>query len=322
MGNKITIYGGGLIGSGWAASFVLGGAEVTVFDINDDCLEGTKRRIRGMLENMSHAAPALITAERVESCLSGIRYTTDPEQAVRDAELIQENGPERLEIKQSMVAEIEKYNHTAVIASSTSGQKVTDIAANAAHPERIVAGHPFNPVNLMPLVEICGGEKTAPEAIERAKEIYTAIGKVPVVLRKECKGFIGNRLQAALNREVQDLVARDVCSVEEIDKAVVFGLGLRLGLIGPHMVFELAGGDGGIATCLTKFEVSKETLDDLASWDVRPAAYYEMAVKGANEEIAAREPAQGNTHAGLEAFRDEGIMRLLEYHGLSKKWEK
>ena len=322
MGYKITIYGGGLIGSGWATAFVLGGAAVTVYDINEDCLEGTKRRIRGMLENMSHSAPEMITAERIERCLSGIKYTADPAEAVRDAEFIQENGPERLPIKQSMIAEIERYNSTAIIASSTSGQKITDIAANALHPERIVAGHPFNPVNLMPLVEICGGEKTAPETIQRARKIYTSIGKVPIVLKKECKGFVGNRLQAALNREVQDLVARDVCSVEEIDKAVVFGLGMLLGLIGPHMVYELAGGEGGIAVCLKKFEVSRETLNDLAAWDVRPAQYYDMAVRGAAEEIAARSPVQGNTHTGLEAFRDEGLMRLLAYHGLSKKWEE
>ncbi len=321
MERKVVVYGGGLIGSGWAAAFLLGGIDVTVYDISGGCLENTRARMRVLLERVSRMAPEAVPEEQVETYLRRVHYTCDAEEAVTGAAFIQENGPERLQVKQGMIETIERYNSSAVIATSTSGQRVTEIAANAKHPERILAGHPFNPVHLMPLVELCGGEKTSGEAVEKAYRLYSEIGKMPIVLKKECKGFVGNRLQAALNREVQDLVARGVCSVEDADRAVTYGLGMRLGLIGPHMVFELAGGEGGIAACLTKFEVSKELLADLAAWDVRPKEYYQMAVEGARAELAARPREMGDTHGGLEEFRDAGLLTLLKYHGLLKKWE-
>lgn len=322
MSEKITVYGGGLIGAGWTVAFLLGGKDVTVYDINEACLKNTEQRIFVLMNRISELVPDVVSPERVEACRSKVRYTCDPEEAVRDATFIQENGPEKLPIKQSMVQTIEQYNTTAVIASSTSGLRITDIAQNAKHPERIVAGHPFNPVHLMPLVEVGKGEKSSDEAVEKACNLYKDIGKVPIVLNLEVKGFVCNRLQTALNREVQDLVVRGVCSVEDVDKAVTYGIGMRLGLIGPLMVQELAGGPEGIGMTLTKFGRSGEMLQDLATWTSWPEAFHKMAVDGIREEFAHRAPEMGTSHDSLESFRDIGLMKLLDYHGILKIWKE
>ena len=317
--DNVTVYGGGVIGSGWTIAFMMGGKKVTVYDINEECLSSTKRRIEAWACRLYEIDPAAFDRELIEKRLGQIKYVCDVEDAVKDANFIQECGPEKIDIKRAMIGSIEKFNSKAVIASSTSSLTVTAIAEGALHPERIVAGHPFNPVHLMPLVEVCGGEKTSEESLCAAKTMYSEIGKVPIVLKKECPGFVVNRIQNALNREVQDLVLREVVSVEDIDNAVTFGMGIRLGLIGPHMVFELAGGDGGIDEYVAKYKPSKASLGDLAGWTERPAEYDSIAVEGTKEELRRRPDEKGNTHGTLERFRDKGLIELLAFHGLIKK---
>ena len=209
---------------------------------------------------------------------------------------------------------IEEFNTEALIASSTSGLVVTDIAATTKYPERIVAGHPFNPVHLMPLVEVCPGEKSDPDAVQCAYDFYQSIHKQPVILTKAVPGFIVNRIQLAMNREVQDLVNNGICSVEDVDKAVIFGMGLRLGLIGPHLVFELAGGNGGIEEFLGKY--GSGNLANLAAWTERPKEYDAKAVAGTKEELSHRTQREGKDHDSLATFRDLGLIYLLKYHGL------
>lgn len=312
---QVAVYGGGVIGSAWAVNFIMADLKTVVYDINEAALENTKKNVRTIMNFYTRDDVKILSKEECERKLALLSYTDDVRTAVENADFIQENGPEKLPIKQSIMAEIEKYNSDSLIASSTSGLLVTDIAANAAHPERIVAGHPFNPVNLMPLVEVCPGQKSDPDAVQFAYEFYKSIKKQPVILTKETAGFIVNRIQFALNREVQDLVTRGICSVEDVDKAVVFGMGLRLGLIGPHMVFELAGGNGGIDEWLVKYGRGGN-LKDLASWTQRPEEYDPIASKGTKEELAHRTPFEGQNRDDLATFRDLGLVYLLKFHGL------
>jgi len=312
---KVAVYGGGVIGSGWAINFIMADLPVTVFDVNDACIENTKKNIITALDFYSREDIAVLTKEQAKEKFNLLTFTTDVKTAVADADFIQENTPEKLEIKQSVIATIEEFNDSTLIASSTSGLLVTDIAAKAKHPERIVAGHPFNPVNLMPLVEVCPGEKSDPDAVKFAYETYLSIKKKPVILTQEIPGFLVNRVQFALNREVQDLVTRGICSVEDIDTAVIYGMGLRLGLIGPHMIFELAGGNGGIEEFLTKYGAGENKLG-IATWLKRPEEYPEIAIKGAKEELSHRTEFEGQNRETLAAYRDKGLVELLKFHEL------
>jgi 3-hydroxyacyl-CoA dehydrogenase len=301
---KATVYGGGVIGSGWAINFIMNGIETTVYDVDDEKLADAKEAIENTLDFFMEGGIDVLTKKQRDECAARVKYTHDIKTAVADAVFIQENGPEKLPIKQSIIETIEQYNSTAIIASSTSGQLITDIAAKAKYPQRIIAGHPFNPVHLVPLVELAKGEKTSQEAIDKAYKFYKEIGKEPVVLLKECKGFIANSIQNALHVESQNLVAQGVCSVEDADRAVVFGPGLRWGLIGPFMVLELAGGSGGIRGRFAKYGGgnSDKGLD------------HETMFKGVDAELANRTEKQGKDHKGLERFRDEGLIKLLKYH--------
>ncbi len=208
---RVACVGGGVIGSSWAIQFAMRGLDVTLYDINDEQLkksEGQMHKSLDALENFN-----AITPERRAEIVARIRLTTSMEEAVKDAQFIQESGPERLEIKQSILAQAEQSaSPEAVYASSTSGLLISDIAAKAAHPERCVGAHPYNPPHLIPLVELTSGDKTDPELLQLAYDFYQSIGKEAVLLRRECPGFIANRLQLALYREVQDLVMRGVCS--------------------------------------------------------------------------------------------------------------
>lgn len=301
--DKATVYGGGLIGSGWALCFLMHGVDVTVYDLDDQKLEDTRNNIENGLNFFMGPGIEVLTQKQKEECLTRISYTHDVRAAVENAGFIQENGPEKLTVKQSIIEAIEEFNSTAVIASSTSGLLITDIAAKAKHPQRIIAGHPFNPVHIVPLVELAKGENTSQEAIDKAYAFYKEIGKEPVVLLKECKGFIANSVQNAIYNESLDLVSRGVCTVEDLDKAVTFGPGVRWGLMGPYMVLELAGGKGGIRARMTKYDNTDKNID------------VEKICEGVYSEFANRTPKQGKDHASLERFRDEGLIEFLKYHG-------
>ena len=181
-----------------------------------NCKTNIERNIASLIEfNAIQEADA-------DAIKARISYTTSIAEAVQGAMFIQENGPERLPIKQSILAEIEAAAAPeALYASSSSGLLISDVTANAVHPERCVGGHPYNPPHLIPLVEITYSEKTDPANVQLAKDFYQSIGKEAVVLNKECPGYIANRLQLAVYREMIDLVMRGVCTAEEIGRAHV-----------------------------------------------------------------------------------------------------
>jgi carnitine 3-dehydrogenase len=174
-------------------------------------------------------------------------FTADMPEAVADADFVQENAPERPELKVKLFAGIDDATPSdAIVASSSSGITMSEIQAQCRHPERTVIGHPFNPPHLIPLVEVVGGTKTASETVEDAISFYTSIGKRPIHLKKELPGHVANRLQAALYREVCYLIQQDVLDVAAADDAVSWGPGLRWGVMGPNLLWHLGGGEGGI----------------------------------------------------------------------------
>jgi 3-hydroxyacyl-CoA dehydrogenase len=176
-----------------------------------------------------------------------LTFTSNMKEALSEADLVQENAPERPDFKIKLFAEIDDATPSdSIIASSSSGITMSVIQSGCKRPERCVIGHPFNPPHMIPLVEVVGGNKTSPEAIKQAMAFYAAIGKKPIHLRKELPGHAANRLQAALYREVVYLIEQGILSVEDADAAVSWGPGLRWGVMGPSLLWHLGGGEGGI----------------------------------------------------------------------------
>lgn len=311
---KVSCVGAGVIGYSWALYFALKKLDTTVYDITIEALELAKTRIKESLKSL--LKNEVVTEKECAEIEKRITYTTSMEEAVKDAKFIVESGPENYDIKRNIVKEIEKYTSPeTIIASSTSGLLITEIAKEAAHPERFIGGHPYNPPHLIPLVEITKGEKTTEEVIKTAKEFYTLIGKEPVVLQKEALGFICNRIQMALYREVCDLVMRGVCTIEDADKAVTYGPGLRWGIMGPSLVFQLGGGKAGIDGILKHLGPSINMwLKDMADFKEFPEEFGQIAREGVEEEMKNRTKETGNDDASLAEYRDKMLIEMLKLH--------
>lgn len=247
MEKVAAIVGGGVIGGGWAARFLLNGWDVRVFDLDTQA----ERKTQAVLENARRALPGLTDVTLPEEgTLTHCKTIAD---AVSGCSLIVEAVPERLEVKHAVYAEIEAANKTGIIASSTSGIMPSDLQSELAHPERLIVAHPFNPVYLLPLVELVAGKKTDAANIEKAKDIYSSIGMHPLHCRVEIEGFLSDRLQEALWREALWLLKDEVATAEELDAAIAYGPGLRWAQMGTMQTFHLAGGEGGMRAMLAMF---------------------------------------------------------------------
>lgn len=310
---RVACVGGGVIGSSWAIQFAMKGLDVVLYDINDEQLAKSQAQMHKSLDALEQFKA--VTPQRRQEIADRVKLTTSMEEAVKDAQFIQESGPERLEIKRSILAQVEEYaSADAIYASSTSGLLVSDIAAQAAHPERCVGAHPYNPPHLIPLVELTSGDKTDPELLQLAYDFYQSIGKEAVLLRKECPGFIANRLQLALYREVQDLVMRGVCSVEDADKALVYGPGLRWAIFGHNMIMQL-GNPGGLTGMVQMLGNSGDRwLADMASWTHQPDNWAEVAQPGVDKEMANFPDHIGHTNEDCAKYRDQMLIELLKLH--------
>lgn len=311
---SLACVGAGVIGYSWALYFSLKNLDVAVYDISKESLSLARKRVHESLESL--IKNNVVTKEESKNIEDRIIYTTVVEEAVKDAKLIVESVPENYDIKRSIVKEIEEFtSDDTIIVSSTSGLLITEIAKYAKHPERFIGAHPYNPPHLIPLVEITKGEKTSEEVVKVAKEFYTLIGKEPVVLQKEALGFICNRIQMALYREVCDLVMRGVCTIEDADKAVTFGPGLRWGIMGPSLVFQLGGGEHGISGLLKHLGPSVNMwLNDMADFKEFPSEFSEIAQTGVNEEIKNRNKDIGNDDKSLAEYRDKMLIEMLKLH--------
>ena len=307
--------GCGIIGASWALKFAMGGYEVFAYSRSENSSQRAQKQVMDSLQSLQ--TNHLLDQSSTTEIFARIHFTTSLKEAVKNAVFIQESTREQSAVKEQLVQEMEKYApKNAVIASSTSGMLITDIAKCAEYPARFVGGHPYNPPHLIPLVEVTKGEKTEDWAVERAKAFYTEIGSEPVVLQKEVPGFISNRLQMALYREVCSLVMQGVCTIEDADKAVTFGPGLRWGVMGPSLIFELGGGEGGISGLMRHLHHSiSSKWADLSDLKELPAEWADIAQKGVEEELAHRTPDIGNTHETLETYRDRMLIELLRLHG-------
>lgn len=245
---QAAIIGGGVIGGGWAARLIENGIDVTVFDPAADA----KDKFDVVLANAERAFSKLTTAPR--RIKGSVTWQDTAAPAARDAQLIIESVPERPDIKRAVYAEIESTAAAdAVITSSTSGIMPTELQSEMQHPERLIVAHPFNPVYMLPLVELVGGEKTDAKFIDWAKTFYAAIGMHPLHCRVEIAGFISDRLQEALWREALWLLHDKVATADEIDAAIAYGPGLRWAQMGTMQTFHLAGGEGGMRAMLAMF---------------------------------------------------------------------
>jgi carnitine 3-dehydrogenase len=299
-GRLVAIIGTGVIGSGWAARCLAAGLDVCAFDPAAD----GEVKLRATIDN---AWPSLSRRGlAVGASRDRLRYARSLADCVSDADFVQESAPEREPLKQRLLAEIDQIARPqAIIASSTSGLLPTKLQALCQRPERVVVGHPFNPVYLLPLVEVVAGEKTAARIVTDTQSFYRSIGMRPLHVRAEIEGFIADRLMEALWREALWLVNDGVATTEEIDAAVVYGCGLRWSLMGTFLTFHLAGGDAGIRHTLHQFGpalklpwtklVAPELTDDLI----------DRVAHGCEHQAAGREVKI------LERRRDDFLVELL-----------
>jgi 3-hydroxyacyl-CoA dehydrogenase len=238
---RIAIVGTGVIGANWAAHYLASGFDV----IATDPAPKAEANLRKYVDD----AWTVLTRIGLSPSASRDRleFTTDMKQALAKADFVQENGPERVDLKVKLFADMDALTPPdSLIASSSSSLTMSVVQSKCDHPERCVIGHPFNPPHIIPLVEVVGGAKTSPAAVEKAMTFYKSIGNRAIHLRKEVPGHVANRLRSALYREVLYLVEQGVLSVADADDAVSWGPGLRWGVMGPSLQFHLAGGAGGI----------------------------------------------------------------------------
>ncbi|QOF75069.1 3-hydroxybutyryl-CoA dehydrogenase (plasmid) [Aminobacter sp. SR38] len=298
---KITSIGGGPIGVGWAAHFLARGFDVTLY-LHDAAEIPTARAI---LDTAWISLAGLGIAPNAS--IERLSIVHDLEEAVSEAEFIQESAPERLEVKQALYRRLgEIVPEGVVIGSSTSGLTMTDIQAECPTPKRTVIGHPFNPPYLLPLVEIVGGRKTDPGTVSWAADFYRLAGKEPLVMKKEIPGFIATRLQEALWREALHMVANGEASPGDIDTALMYGPAPRMAVQGQCMAFHVACGAGGMATNLDQFGPALKLPWTRLTAPELTKELRDRMVDGCNE-IAA-----GRGFEELAAKRDRQIVALLK----------
>jgi 3-hydroxyacyl-CoA dehydrogenase len=239
--HRIAIVGTGVIGASWAAQYLARGFDVVATDPAPNAEVNLRKYVDEAWKDLT------VIGLSPGAARDRLTFTTNMKEALSNADLVQENGPERPDFKIKLFADMDEATPAdSLIASSSSGITPSVMQSECKHPERVLIGHPFNPPHIIPLVEVVGGTKTSPDAIQQALAFYASIGKKPIYLRKELPGHVGNRLQAALYREVMYLIQQDVLSVADADVAVSYGPGLRWGVMGPSLQWHLGGGSGGI----------------------------------------------------------------------------
>lgn len=250
--DTVGVVGGGLIGMSWASLFLARGCDVVVVDPDP----GAAQRFEAFLPDAWASLAAL--GLTVKAHPSEPTATKDYS-ALRDVDFVQENGPEALDTKRLIIAEIETcVDPAVVIASSTSSLRASDLQEGARHPGRILVAHPMNPPHLVPMVELVAGKQTAAWAMDHAEQVYRFLHRVTIRVKREVPGHLANRLTSALYREAVHLVAEGIADVEDIDKAIAYGPGMRWALMGPHLIYHLGGGAGGYQAYLDHLGPTQE----------------------------------------------------------------
>jgi 3-hydroxyacyl-CoA dehydrogenase len=306
---RVAIIGTGVIGASWTALFLANGLDVVATDVAPGAEAALKRFVAA-------AWPALqrlgLASDASQNRLSFTAAMTD---AVKGADLVQENGPEKIEFKKTLYRQLDELlDPNVIIASSSSGLTMSEIqSACEMHPERCVIGHPFNPPHLIPLVEIVGGAKTSKDTIERAAEFYTSIGQRTVRVNKEMPGHVANRLQAALAREVYYLVSEGVVSAADVDTALCWGPGLRWGIMGNMMLNHLGGGPGGIEHFFQQFTGPMTAWWKTLGSPVLTPEVQKKLIDSVHAEVGSRSIDE------LATERDEVLLGLIELRNEAAK---
>ena len=306
---RVAIVGTGTIGASWATHYLAHGFDVTA----TDPAPGAEAALRSYVAGAWDGAKTLGLAPGASP--DRLKFTSDLRAALADADFVQENAPERPELKVKLFADIDDATPPeAIIASSSSGITMSVMQAECRRPERTVIGHPFNPPHVIPLVEVVGGTNTDPQTIQDAMVFYASIGKKPIHLKKELPGHVANRLQSALYREVVYLIGQGVLDVSDADDAVSWGPGLRWGVMGPNLLWHLGGGEGGIQHFMDHLMPRMAAgWPGLGNPELTPELEQQL-VKGVLEE------ADGRTIDELAAERDEmlfGLIAVRAEHGSS-----
>src|ERR1700735_1668125 len=298
---NIAIVGTGVIGASWAALYLARGLNVIATDPAPNAEANLRKFIDAAWKDLE------VIGLSPNASRDHLQFTPDMKKALSNADLVQENGPERQDFKIKLFADIDAAApEDSIIASSSSGLTMSVMQSACKHPERCVTGHPFNPPHIIPLVEVVAGSKTSAETVERAISFYTSIGKKPIHVRKEVVGHVANRLQAALYREVVYLIEQGVLDVADSDAAVCWGPGLRWGLMGPNLLFHLAGGEGGIQHFMEHLSAPAATWwKDLGAITEFSPEVKQTIVNGVLKE------ANGRSIAELERERDSMLLELL-----------
>jgi carnitine 3-dehydrogenase len=287
-GRPVAVVGAGLTGASWAGLFASAGLEVRIYDVDAACLPGALERATTAAFLLARNGLAdSIAASRGRHALS---TTTSLAEALDGVVHVQECVREDLALKREVFAALdEAAPPDALLCTSSSGLSIGEIQTAASRAERCLAAHPYNPPHLVPLVELAPGPLTSDEAMTRAAAFYRAAGKEPIVLTQDVPGYVANRLSAALWREAVDLVLRGVASVEDVDRAIASGPGLRWAAMGPHLLYDLGGGEQGIRSHVDHLSAAKEgMLRDLATWTTFPPETAEALADGLEREKGTR----------------------------------
>jgi len=299
----VAVFGCGTIGSSWAGLFAARGLNVRMYDASAEAVALGQRRAQRAAEDL---LPEEDTARRAAH--ERIRTVRSVKELLDGADFVQESVLERYAIKREAHEAIERHAAPqALIASSSSGLLAHRMQEGLAHPERFFIAHPFNPPHLIPLVELVPGPRTSEAVLQSAHRFYAALEKIPVVVRKEIPGHLANRLAAAVWREAIDLVASGAASLEDVDKALYAGPGLRWAFMGQHQIYHLNGGKGGYAQFFDHFGPQIEGyLKDMASWTEIPAAARQEVLAQMQASVAGRDMQE------LESARDTKLAALLK----------
>src|ERR1700745_4041400 len=307
---RIAIVGTGVIGASWAAEYLARGFDVIATDPGPNAETNLRKYIDEAWKDLTSIGLAK-GAKR-----DRLTFTKDSKEALSKADLVQENGPERPDFKMKLYADMDAVTPVdSLLASSSSGITPSVIQSKCKHPERVVIGHPFNPPHIIPLVEVVGGSKTSPDAIQQAISFYASIGKKPIHLKKELPGHVANRFQAALYREMLYLIEQGVLSVEDTDAAVCYGPGLRWGVMGQSLQWHLGGGAGGIKHFMDHLMPPLEgMMKALGTPNITPELK-QTCVNGVMREAAGRPVDQLAQEENRVLI---GLLKLREEIGLNK----
>jgi len=304
---NVSIVGAGTIGASWATLFITKGYQVKMYDAFP---EACPKALVLIEKNLSFLqSKEVLSKTESKEAFDRLQVNDNLSDALLDADYVQESVAENYDIKKKLFSEMDNLTPVdTILASSSSGLLISEIQKATIHPERCLLAHPFNPPHLIPLVELVGGEKTSEVVVQRTKSWMEKLGKVPVVLNKEVPGHLANRLAAAVWREAIDLVVDGVASVEDVDKALSAGPGIRWALMGQHLIFHLGGGPGGLERFIDTLghSVFHPLWQELKTWDTITPDMKEKLVAGVIQEQGER------SWGDLASWRDDKLIQLLK----------